>query len=358
MSHSARDSNRRATFLLLAAAFFVSPTTCAGQSVNRLSGRAMATTYEIVYGGPRTGSAARTDSLLLQAEIDSLLHSLNSVFSTFDKNSEVSRINNSRDTTIVHVVGNEFADVFQRASDIYFDSGKTFNPAIGPLSLAWGIASDENHIPDEAQLQRLRKASSLRHFRLSTDDPSIPSRWQVNKYDSLAALDFNGIAKGYAVDKMAMLVAARGHSDFLVEFGGEIRTSGNHPQGRPWQIAIEFPGVSVSKAQTVLSISDISVATSGNYRSVRYREGRKIVHTLQPQTGLPESNDLLSVTVLAADCTKADAFATAFMVMGSERAIKFLSERQDLDAYLMIGQSEQDFEVFYTPGMQKRLVGE
>jgi len=329
----------------MATALLVAGPIKARQSETRLSGRAMATTYEVVYANPEV------DPTALQANIDSLLVSLTDIFSTYDSNSTLSKINDSSDSTILHVVEDDFAEVFIRARKIYHDSDGAFNPAIGPLTLAWGIAAEPGDLPDESRLARLRAASEMSHFMISASQP-----WTIRKSDPEAALDYNGIAKGYAVDKISELLFQYGLDDFLVELGGEIRTAGNHPGGRSWQIAIEYPLVSESKAQTVLSIDNISVATSGNYRSVRYYQGRKIVHTIKPQSGLPEFNDLLSATVIAADCATADAYATALMVMGSEKAITFLSDRPHLDAYLMIGQDETNFDVYVTPGLKERIV--
>lgn len=317
----------------------------ARQSPVRLTGTAMATTYEVIYTG------TDVDSDVLQNDIDSLLTVITGVFSTYDPESTLAKINASRDTTIFHAVEEEFAAVFNLAYSIYQDSNGAFDPAIGPLTLAWGIAAAPGDTPDDDQLARLRTASNMRYFKLSDRPP-----WTIKKSFPEAALDYNGIAKGYAVDKISEVLRSRGLTQFLVELGGEIRAVGTRSDNHAWQIAIEHPFVSEAVAQTVLSASDISVATSGNYRSVRYAEGRKIVHTIQPRSGLPEFNDLLSVTVLADDCATADAYATALMVMGSKKAKTFLIDRPFLDAYLMIGQNETPFEVYATPGFRRRLV--
>jgi thiamine biosynthesis lipoprotein len=333
-----------ALFTIAAASLPVDPV-MAYQDGSRLLGRAMGTTYEVVY------SNESADSVAIRVSIDSLLLSLTDVFSTYDPNSTLSKINASRDTSVSHIVRADFETVFSLAREIHMDSDKTFNPAIGPLTLAWGIAATAGDLPDEERLVRLRTASNMNHFHLIDGTPK-----RIRKSDPEAALDFNGIAKGYAVDKMFAFLRSKGLDQFLVELGGEIRTSGSHPDGRAWQIAVEYPSAYDSKAQTVLSVSDASVATSGNYRSVRYVRGRKIVHTIEPRSGLPKSNDLLSVTLIADDCATADAYATALMVMGSKRAITFLADRPHLDAYLMIGQDSQDFEIYLTPGIKQRLV--
>lgn len=314
-------------------------------SAIRLSGEAMATTYDIVYVG------ASVDSADIQLGIDDLLTAQTMMFSTYDSSATLAKINSSRDIDEAHGVGDDFAHVFTLSQQIYKDSDGTFNPAIGPLTLAWGIASEAGEIPSDSRLKRLLEASDVKHFQISDSRP-----WTIRKADPEAALDFNGIAKGHAVDKIYEYLFSRGLNQFLVELGGEVRTAGNHPDGRAWQIAIEYPAVSEMRAQAVLSINDVSVATSGNYRSVRFDQGRKIVHTIKPQTGQPEDNDLLSVTVIAKDCATADAYATALMVMGGEKAKIFLSEHPELDVYLMIGEDEKNLEVFATPGLEKRLV--
>ena len=322
--------------------------------VVQISGHTMATSYELVYVGQGA------DSVAIRSDVDDLLSLQVGYFSTYDSSTTISQINASRDTSISHLVSQDFHDLFLASQDVFNHSNGLFNPAVGAYTLAWGISSGVESIPSEKRLERLKSASQMNQFQISDSEP-----WYLKKHDENAALDFNGIAKGYAVDKVVEYLLSRGLSQFLVELGGEIRTVGNHPDGRSWQVAIEYPSAAVDRVQAVLSISDIAIATSGNYRTVRYQEGIPIVHTIQPRTGVPESNDLMSVTVIAVDCTTADAYATALMVMGSNDAISFLSTRPDLEAYLTIGETDlgqdntngpySDIEVYITPGFQARI---
>jgi thiamine biosynthesis lipoprotein len=314
-------------------------------STIRLSGRAMGMTYHILYdqSGP--------DSSSMHNAADSVLTSLTHIFSTYDSTSVLSQINSSRDVSIRHVVGKDFAHVYKRSEAISDITDGAFNPASGPLTAAWRETGSNGFLMTDSLLQARRDASGFSFFAISDDAEKT-----LTKRHAQAALDFNGIAKGYAVDQIATFFLERGVRRFLVELGGEIRTSGTHPDGRDWQIAIERPISPNADAQAVISISDVSVATSGNYRTSRFDGDSKIVHIIDPASGRPAFNDLLSVTVIAEDCMTADAFATALMVMGSEKAVHFLTEHSAIDAYLIIGKEEQAYEIYATPGFKKRLI--
>jgi thiamine biosynthesis lipoprotein len=172
-------------------------------------------------------------------------------------------------------------------------------------------------------------------------------------------LDMNAIAQGYAVDVLAGFFDAENIENYLVEIGGEVRCNGKNRFGLDWRIGIDkpidglqLPGVQM---QAIVQISGRSLATSGNYRRFYEEDGIKYSHTIDPSTGYPVQHGLLSATVVAHDCMRADAYATAFMVMGYEKARRFLEEHTYLDAYLIFNDEAGKYRVWYTAGMEKIL---
>ena len=167
----------------------------------------------------------------------------------------------------------------------------------------------------------------------------------------------SAVAKGDAVDVIAQLLRRKGVKNFMVDIGGEVVVSGQNPQGSLWRIGINKPvddSLSLNQElQTVLTLTDVGIATSGNYRNYYYHEGKKYAHTINPHTGYPALHNLLSATVIARDCMSADAYATAFMVMGLERAKAFVEARPDLDAYFIYADSTGSYQTYMTEGMAR-----
>ena len=288
----------------------------------------------------------------LKERIEHELNRLSSIFSLYDEHSELSRLNISTDTTISHTVSPEFARLFIRADSLRRFTEGAFNPAVGPLTDGWGISGPVARIPDSTDLQARLNASRISFFELSAGPP-----WTISKSSPHARLDLNAIVKGYAADAVGGILREHGSDNFLFDLGGELVLAGR-PAGRDaWSIAIEQPEGPGTRASRVISVTDIAIATSGNYRSVRRLEGQKIVHTIDPDTGRPLSNKVLSATVLADDCAFADALATALLVMGARRAMDFLQDNSEIRAYLILGGEDQAFETWSSPSF-KSFVGD
>ena len=188
----------------------------------------------------------------------------------------------------------------------------------------------------------------------------MPTKQQV---DSLLRIrsqfDFSAIAKGYGSDVVARLLRRRGITNFMVEIGGEIVTQGISERRLPWKIGVTKPtddSLSVNgELQTVLNITDIAMATSGNYRKFYYKDGQKYAHTIDPKTGYPVQHSLLSATVLAKDCATADAYATSFMVLGVERAKAVLEKHPELMAYFIFARPDGTNDVWFSPSLQDKI---
>ena len=173
-------------------------------------------------------------------------------------------------------------------------------------------------------------------------------------------LDCSAIAKGYGCDVVARLLEKRGIKNYMVEIGGEVVTHGISEKRLPWKIGVTKPSddsLNVNnELQTVLNVKDRAMATSGNYRNFYYRGGKKYAHTIDPATGYPVQHSILSATVLAKHCAEADAYATAFMVMGMEKAQKVLAEHPELMAYLIYSDDKGNLQVWYSPSMEDKIL--
>lgn len=312
---------------------------CAPSSeVTELGGETMGTAWRAVYSS--TGRP-------IQDEVDAfegVLDDINRSLSTYIDASLISRVNESRDSGLWHPIDSHFETVFRRARVIYEDTDGAFNPAVAPLVNAWGFGPDVIDVPPDSEtIDSLLELVSFDAFEVRSSPPG------VRKQLPDARLDFSAIAKGYAVDAIGQLIARWGVRDYFVDIGGEIRTRGEHPEGRPWRIGIEKPAddaLADTELQMVLALGDAAIATSGSYRNYIIQDGRRMAHILDPRTGYPAATPLLGVSVLAEDTMTADAYATAFMVMGLEESLALVGSREDLEAYFIGSDPNgQTFEV-------------
>ncbi len=291
-----------------------------------MSGRTMGTTYSVKYR-----PAPDTPSLkAMQIEVDALLAEINHTMSTYDQESELSRFNRLRTTDWVSASASLLA-VLKSALEIGAQSEGAFDITVGPLVNLWGFGPEfhPDRIPLEAEIAAARTRSGPDKLTLRETQPAI------RKHRPDVFLDLSGIAKGYGVDRVAELMTVHGIKHYMVEIGGEVRVRGLKEHDTPWRIAIEKPLPGERSVQTMLALSDIALATSGNYRNFFEIAGRRYSHTIDPTTGWPVDNHLVSVTVLADTSMRADAWATAFQVLGPERGMA-IAERLSLPVLFII----------------------
>ncbi|MEI9851314.1 MAG: FAD:protein FMN transferase [Sphingomonas sp.] len=223
----------------------------------------------------------------------------------------------------------EFALVLAAALDVAEASGGAFDPAMGALADLWGFGppGPRDGLPSPGEVAAAFAGSGRAHIEHD------PSRRRARRL-APAALDFSGIAKGYAVDAVAEYLRALGLADFLVEIGGEYRGEGIKPDGQPWWVDLE-PVPGSAPAGIRVALHGLSVATSGDYRRHFTAGGRRYAHTLDPRTGAPLANGVASVTVLHAQCMRADAWATALTVLGPEDG-PATAEREGLAMHMVV----------------------
>ena len=317
-------------------------------------GETMGTYYKVTYDA----SAYRLE----QEEMDQLLIEINNEVSTYMDSSIISRFNraekqlkldgsnlySSLETT---AASGHFMANFMAAKEIYQQTDGYFDPTVMPLVNYWGFGYTEKRKVtqvDSTVIDSLLQFVGFDNVHISMEEPYI-----VDKNLPGVQLDFSAIAKGYAVDELAELLERNSIEHYLVDIGGEIRAKGINAKGVLWTIGINTPkeDAGLSEVHTIVPINNMAIATSGNYRNFYEVEGVKYSHTINPQSGFPERSDLLSASVFAEDCMTADAFATAFMTMGFDKAFAKASAVRGLEALFIVGKPDGVMEVKFTEGL-------
>ncbi len=296
-----------------------------------ISGNTMGTYYSIKYIGEQQSK--------LQSQIDSLLEEINQSLSTYIPNSTISKVNSMPAGTIT--VDQYFIDNFQESRKIYFDTGGAFNPAIMPLVDYWGFGSDKQQRPEEVdsnEVKSLLAIVDLNQFELKSNT--------LVKLNDQSKLDFSGIAKGYAVDQIATFLLAKRIEHFIIDIGGENTARGLNEKGKTWSTGVRMPPEKDDKGISILQpvqLNNRSIATSGNYENYYELKNKQVVsHTINPRSGYPQSLDeeIISSTVVAPMCSTADAYATAFKVLGIEQSKEILRKHPELSV-LFVYENEQ-----------------
>jgi thiamine biosynthesis lipoprotein len=307
--------------------------------------------YYISLEGPTEGTSYHItyeskDSNDYQEEIDSLLHQFDLTLSTYNPSSIISRINRNEPDVELN---DYFIRCFKASEQVFHESGGAFDITVAPVVNAWGFGFTEMANPDSAMIDSLLQYVGMDHIRIEKN--------RIVKDSPGIMLDVNAIAQGYAVDIVSEFLESKGILNWLVEIGGEVRAKGKNPRGVYWRVGIDKPieGIQISGLQmeAVISLRNRSLATSGNYRRFYIKDGVKYSHTIDPSTGYPVIHNLLSATVIADECIMADAYATAFMVLGVEKTKKMLKDRKDIEAYLIFTDDSGKYDTYSTPGMRK-----
>jgi thiamine biosynthesis lipoprotein len=302
------------------------------------SGMVFGTVYNISY---------ECDSDLHQA-IKAELQKVDNSLSPFNEHSVITAINQNQDVKPDEM----FLTVFNKAMEISRETGGAFDITVAPLVNAWGFGFKNGSQPNRQQVDSLRRLIGYEKVTLKDD--------RIVKQSPDIMLDCSAIAKGYGSDVVARFLQQQGVKNFMVEIGGEVVTSGVNPQRLPWRIGVTKPTddtLSIKgEIQSVLNVTDLAMATSGNYRNFYYKGGKKYAHTIDPQTGYPVQHSLLSATVLAKDCATADAYATSFMVLGIDGAKKVLERHPELMAYFIYADDKGQNAVWCSPSLKDKIV--
>ena len=284
----------------------------------------------------------------LKKEIEAELKKVDLSLSPFNKTSVISKVNRNENP----VVDPMFKEVFLLAENISNETHGAFDITVAPLVNEWGFGFKKGVEPTRQVIDSLKYIVGYQKVKLT------PKNY-VQKQDPRIMLDCSAIAKGYGCDVVARLLRKNGINDYMIEIGGEIVTRGFNQKQEPWRIGVNKPtddSLNTSQElQTILNVTDIAMATSGNYRNFYYKNGKKYAHTIDPKTGYPVQHTLLSATVLAKDCATADAYATSFMVLGLEGAQKILQQHPELMAYLIYADKDGKNQTWYSPSLKSKI---
>ena len=312
-------------------------------SYHKLEGTVFHTIYHITYQGERD----------YHDEIKKLFKEFDGSLSMFNDTSIITRMNNC-DTSVV--ANRYFRHVFTKAMEVSEATGGAFDITVAPLVNLWGFGFKNSDNVSQAAIDSILQFVGYKTVHLDEEG-------HLHKDDPRTIMDASSIAKGYMSDVVADFLREQGVENYMVEIGGEVALNGVNPKGSRWSIGINKPtddSTQVnSELQDILYMSEGGVATSGNYRNFYYKDGKKYAHTIDPHTGYPIQQDILSSTVIARDCMTADAYATAFMVLGKEKAMEVLAKDTTLMAYFIVDAPDADgnggYEIVYSPALEQRL---
>ncbi|MFK5857024.1 MAG: FAD:protein FMN transferase, partial [Bacteroidota bacterium] len=308
----------------------------------KLIGEAQGTYYSIIY----------YDSLQrdLQFEIDSLLDAFDQSVSLWVPGSILSRVNNNADDLILDEY---FINNFNLSKRVAEETNGAFDFTVGPLVKAWGFGYNHKKQVDSIIVDSLLKIVGYTKVAIVND--------KVIKQNLNTTFDFNAIAQGYSVDMIGDFFNSMQIENYLIDIGGEVMARGNKANDAPWKVGIEKPAKDKNTERDLTAIIKLynqSVATSGNYRKFFEKDGVKYSHTINPSTGYPASNNLLSVSIVANNTALADAYATACMVMGLEESIMFVENRNDLEAFFIFSDDNGNYNVYATAGFSRLIISE
>ncbi|MDR2129991.1 MAG: FAD:protein FMN transferase [Odoribacteraceae bacterium] len=282
-------------------------------------------------------------------EIQAVLARVDSSLSMFNERSLVSRINRGEEPPVDSL----FTQVFEMAARVHERSGGAFDLTVAPLVNAWGFGTERERTLTPGQVDSLLAfvgmwRVELRDGRVVKEKPGV-------------RLDAGAIAKGLGVDEVAHFLEGRGVRNYMVEIGGEVRVKGGSDTRDAWRIGILDPGggedpVERQLTRLVIAMRAGALATSGNYRNYREREGRRYGHTIDPRTGYPVQRDIVSASVFAASCMEADAYATAFMVMGLEQSKHLVESAPGLEACLIFRAGTGELETWLSRGFREMVL--
>ncbi|MEZ5105154.1 MAG: FAD:protein FMN transferase [Draconibacterium sp.] len=292
------------------------------------------TIYSITYESPEGKD--------FQNEITEKFREYTLIFSTYEKESTISKINDN----IPVKPEPEFMTCFNRAMEISEITNGAFDITAGPMVNAWGFGPEKKKHLSREQIDSLIEITGFQKIHIENG--------QIVKDNPNMKLDMSAISKGYTSDLIAGFLAKKGCKNYMVEIGGEVAAKGKNEHGNFWSIGISKPdedlSVSNSELEAVIQLPDHALATSGNYRNFYIEDGKKYAHTIDPKTGYPVQHSLLSSTVLANDCMTADAFATAFMVLGVEQGIEIARSTPGIEVFFVYADENGNNQIYMSDG--------
>jgi len=280
-------------------------------------------------------------------EIDSILHDFDLSVSTYNPNSIITKINTNQKNV---ELDSYFITCFKKAKEVWKNSDGAFDPTVYPLVNAWGFGPGKKQKIEPQRIDSILKFVGFNLIQLKGNT--------IVKKDTRVALDFNAFAQGYSVDVISEYLNSKGITSYVVEIGGEVFAKGKMNNGTNWVIGIEKPIDNKSSGNPFvmnIKLDGLAIATSGNYRKFTIENGIKYAHHIDPKTGYPTKNNLLSVSIISKQCITSDAYATGVLVMGLEKAKLFLEKHKELEALLIYSDENGEYQFYETPNLKELL---
>jgi thiamine biosynthesis lipoprotein len=336
--------NRTLKTFLIVTAFCLLSLGCDGKQEHLIEGRTMGTTYHIrVVTGFLQGVSG------LKEKIENRLVEINAAMSTYQKDSEISRFNEINQVGGKFKISDDFYRVMKTAQKIYRLSDGAWDGTVNPLVDLWGFGRGgaKHKIPLEADISTL--LSKVDFEKIEVLEPGF-----LLKKHAAVTLDLSSIAKGYGVDQVADTLRKEGFQNYLVEIGGEVFASGYRQDGNPWRIGINRPQADAAfdEVYKVVNLRNKAFATSGDYRNFFRVDGIRYSHIIDPRSGFPVSNGVVSVTIIADTCTFADGLATAIMVMGREKGLELINRLDAVEGLIVVERTDGRLDDFYSQGFK------
>ncbi len=302
----------------------------------RIAGNTQGTTYHITYFDKKNRD--------FQPKIEKLLHQFDLSVSTYIPNSIISRINSNKKNV---KVDKYFTTCFNKAKEVWKSTNGAFDPTVYSLVNAWGFGPGKKQTIEKAKIDSLLEFVGFNLIELKGN--------KIIKKDPRVALDFNAFAQGYSVDVVSEFLNSKGITAYIVEIGGEVYSNGRKPNGDNWKVGIEKPidnKESANPLKAIAKLENLAIATSGNYRRYTIENGKKYAHHIDPKTGYPTKNNLLSASIFSKQCISSDANATGVLVLGLEKAKIFLEAHPELQAYLIYSDDNGAYQIYETMGIK------
>ena len=309
-----------------------------------LSGEAQGSYYAITYYDYQNRD--------FSGAIDSILQDFDQTASLWVENSLIRKVNSNQDS----VINELFYDILQHSLEVNKTTNGHFDCTVGQLVNAWGFGFKTGNTIDSAVVDSLKQFVGLPISVSEKDGKKV-----LHKTRPEVEIDFNAIAQGYSVDMIGKFLENNGITSYLVDIGGEVLSKGTKPNGEKWVVGIEKPAENKFSQQEIeikINLEDKSIVTSGNYRKYYEKDGVKYSHTIDPFTGYPVSHSLLSVSVISNHAWEADAYATAFMVMGLEKSLEFIKTHPNLNAVYFIYDENGDYKTLATEKFKQYIVNQ
>jgi len=315
----------------------------AGSREVKFTGKTMGTTYHIT-----VIAEANQTTEGLQKKIDQKLEDINQSMSTYRPDSRISRFNALKKADEKFAVSQDFLEVLLVSRTVYQLTDGAWDGTVNPLVDLWGFMSEKlpNKIPDKNEIDRIFP-------HIGFDKIIISSEGYILKKDPEITLDLASIAKGHGVDRIGELLLNNGFKNFIVEIGGEIYAAGKNKEKNPWRVGINMPDKNAPSDQVykAIPLSDMAMATSGDYRNLMEIDGKSYSHIIDPKTGYPVKNHVVSATIIAQTCTFADGLATAVMVMGPEKSLNLINRLKNVEGLIIVRNPDGTLTDHYSHGL-------